>query len=104
MPNLESLETDYDPTLLFPTGAAIAFGLLFSRGLPPFFCWSLAFVAGFGRVYYWYHYVSDVVAGALVSYTSAFIVGAAIGTVAWYHVACVLPFFVLAMKLTSQKK
>jgi len=82
-------------------GASIAFGLLMT-GFPPIPCWLLAFVAGFGRVYYWYHYVGDAIAGAAVSYAAAAAVSFVFAAPpqAW-HVGLYLPVFVAVMKLIA---
>jgi hypothetical protein len=65
----------------------------------------LAFIASFGRVYYFYHYVGDVVGGCFLAYGSGFAVNAiyrdAISNIKPWHVYIAAPVFLAAMKLSK---
>lgn len=84
-------------------GASVGFGLLFCK-FPPALCWMQVLLAAFGRVYYWYHYVGDVLTGCIVAYASATAVHAAIGSEpSWQDVMCALPVFGVTMKLLKAR-
>jgi hypothetical protein len=42
-------------------------------GFSPVCCWTLSFIAALGRVYYFYHFVGDVIGGCCVAFTGAFL-------------------------------
>eukprot|EP00929_Paragymnodinium_shiwhaense_P121255 TRINITY_DN93422_c0_g1_i1.p1 TRINITY_DN93422_c0_g1~~TRINITY_DN93422_c0_g1_i1.p1 ORF type:complete len:208 (-),score=17.46 TRINITY_DN93422_c0_g1_i1:254-877(-) len=71
--------------------------------------WLLGLYAGFGRVYFWAHYILDVLGGYAVGSGSAALVGYLSSTgdlLTWKHVAAmVLPFYgsMKALKKLQQK-
>ena len=85
-------------------GSCLAFGMLFC-GFNPACCWALSFIAALGRVYYFYHFVGDVVGGTAVAYIGAFLAQTVFGrhdtlTSPW-PLAIIAPIFYGVMKASK---
>merc|ERR1712232_264553 len=84
----------------FPSGdtmAASAVGAVLALSGHGAGWWALGAYAGFGRVYFWCHFVLDVLGGYVVGALSAITVGylsSAGALLTWQHVAvAILPFY-----------
>eukprot|EP00418_Pyrodinium_bahamense_P071039 CAMPEP_0179096076 /NCGR_PEP_ID=MMETSP0796-20121207/44146_1 /TAXON_ID=73915 /ORGANISM="Pyrodinium bahamense, Strain pbaha01" /LENGTH=190 /DNA_ID=CAMNT_0020793781 /DNA_START=30 /DNA_END=603 /DNA_ORIENTATION=- len=88
----------------FPSGdtmAASAVGGALALAGQGSLWWLLGLYAGFARVYFWCHFIFDVLCGYIVGSASALVVSGLSDrgqALAWWHIALALPPFVLVMK------
>lgn len=92
----------------FPSGDTMAGsaigGALALSGCSSFW-WALGLYTGFCRVYYWCHYISDVLSGYVVGSLAALLVAVLSRSgehLQWWHILVAMVPFVLVMKLLKK--